>query len=159
MDRNRPNGEAFSAVFKVADEAVDEVLMRLTKEIFEPTTVPDLTTVGSLDMEDVRAIAERGGVAMIGMGEGEGPSRMEDAASRAMRSPLNDGDIRSATAALVNISAGPGTTLADVENALKQVTQMISPDAHIIWGVQIHPEMEGFVRVLVILTGIIATNI
>jgi len=136
-----------SAAFKVADE----VLMRAVKGITELITVPSLV---NLDFADVRAIMQRGGVAMIGMGESEGAGRVEDAVSRAIRSPLIDVDISGATAALVNVTGGPDMTLADAEGVVKQVHQMISPDARIIWGVQIHPDMQGFVRVLLILTGV-----
>ncbi|MCL2459919.1 MAG: cell division protein FtsZ [Euryarchaeota archaeon] len=136
-----------SAAFKVADE----VLMRAVKGITELITVPSLV---NLDFADVRTIMQRGGVAMIGMGESDGPDRVENAVQRAVRSPLIDVDISGATAALVNVTGGPDMTLADAEGVVKQVHQMISSDARIIWGVQIHPEMQGSVRVLLILTGV-----
>jgi cell division protein FtsZ len=125
--------------------------MRAVKGITELITVPGMV---NLDFADVRAIMQRGGVAMIGMGESEGPSRVEDAVSRAIRSPLIDVDISGATAALVNVTGGPDMTLAEAGEAAKLVHQMISSDARIIWGVQVHPEMQGFVRVLLILTGV-----
>jgi cell division protein FtsZ len=58
------------AAFKVADE----VLMRAVKGITELITMPGLV---NLDFADVRTVMERGGVAMIGMGE----SDSEDKAS------------------------------------------------------------------------------
>jgi cell division protein FtsZ len=91
---------------------------------------------------------------MIGMGESDGPNRVEDAVQRAVRSPLIDVDISGATAALVNVTGGPDMTLADAEGVVKHVHQMISSDARIIWGVQVNPEMQGSVRVLLILTGV-----
>jgi cell division protein FtsZ len=136
-----------STAFKVADE----VLMRAVKGITELITVPSLV---NLDFADVRAIMQRGGVAMIGMGESDGPGRVEEAVQRAVRSPLIDVDISGATAALVNVTGGPDMTLADAEGVVKHVHQMIAQDARIIWGVQIQPEMQGTVRVLLILTGV-----
>ena len=50
------------AAFKIADE----VLMRAVKGITELITMPGLV---NLDFADVRTVMERGGVAMIGMGE------------------------------------------------------------------------------------------
>lgn len=74
------------AAFKVADE----VLMRAVKGITELITMPGLV---NLDFADVRTVMERGGVAMIGVGESDSEDKAADSVKKAIRSPLLDVDI------------------------------------------------------------------
>ena len=100
-----------SAAFKVADE----VLMRAVKGITELITVPGLV---NLDFADIRAIMEKGGVAMIGMGESDSNDKAADSVRKAIRSPLLDIDISGATSALVNVTGGPDMTMAEAEGVV-----------------------------------------
>ncbi|MDD3574185.1 cell division protein FtsZ [Methanospirillum sp.] len=135
------------AAFKVADE----VLMRAVKGITELITVPGLV---NLDFADIRAVMEKGGVAMIGMGESEAQDKSADSVRKAIRSPLLDIDISCATSALVNVTGGPDMTMAEAEGVVEEVYALIDPDARIIWGAQIDPTMQNTVRSLLILTGV-----
>ena len=135
------------AAFKVADE----VLMRAVKGITELITVPGLV---NLDFADIRAVMEKGGVAMIGMGESEAQDKSADSVRKAIRSPLLDIDISCATSALVNVTGGPDMTMAEAEGVVEEVYALIDPDARIIWGAQIDPTMQNTVRTLLILTGV-----
>jgi len=135
------------AAFKVADE----VLMRAVKGITELITVPGLV---NLDFADVRAVMEKGGVAMIGMGESDAQDKALDSVRKATRSPLLDIDISGATSALVNVTGGPDMTMAEAEGVVEGVYSMIDPDARIIWGAQIDPNMQNTIRTLLILTGV-----
>ncbi len=135
------------AAFKVADE----VLMRAVKGITELITVPGLV---NLDFADVRAIMEKGGVAMIGMGESDAQDKSADSVRKAIRSPLLDIDISCATSALVNVTGGPDMTMAEAEGVVEEVYNLIDPDARIIWGAQIDPTMQNTIRTLLILTGV-----
>lgn len=135
------------AAFKVADE----VLMRAVKGITELITVPGLV---NLDFADIRAVMEKGGVAMIGMGESEAQDKSAYSVRKAIRSPLLDIDISCATSALVNVTGGPDMTMAEAEGVVEEVYALIDPDARIIWGAQIDPTMQNTVRSLLILTGV-----
>jgi len=135
------------AAFKVADE----VLMRAVKGITELITVPGLV---NLDFADVRAIMEKGGVAMIGMGESDAQDKSADSVRKAIRSPLLDIDISCATSALVNVTGGPDMTMAEAEGVVEEVYALIDPDARIIWGARIDPTMQNTIRTLLILTGV-----
>ena len=138
---------SINAAFKVADE----VLMRAVKGITELITVPGLV---NLDFADVRAIMEKGGVAMIGMGESDAQDKSADSVRKAIRSPLLDIDISCATSALVNVTGGPDMTMAEAEGVVEEVYALIDPDARIIWGAQIDPTMQNTIRTLLILTGV-----
>ncbi|MDK2975148.1 MAG: cell division protein FtsZ [Methanofollis sp.] len=135
------------AAFKVADE----VLMRAVKGIAELITVPGLV---NLDFADVRTVMERGGVAMIGMGESDSEDKAADSVKKALRSPLLDVDISGATAALVNVVGGPDMTMSEAEGVVQEVYDRIDPSARIIWGAQVDPEMQGRMRTMLVVTGV-----
>jgi len=135
------------AAFKVADE----VLMRAVKGITELITMPGLV---NLDFADVRTVMERGGVAMIGMGESDSEDKAADSVKKAIRSPLLDVDISGATAALVNVVGGPDMTMAEAEGVVQEVFNRVDPNARIIWGAQVDPEMQSKMRTLLVVTGV-----
>jgi cell division protein FtsZ len=135
------------AAFKVANE----VLMRAVKGITELITMPGLV---NLDFADVRTVMERGGVAMIGMGESDSEDKAADSVKKAIRSPLLDVDISGATAALVNVVGGPDMTMEEAEGVVQEVYNRVDPGARIIWGAQIDPAMQNKMRTLLVVTGV-----
>jgi len=135
------------AAFKVADE----VLMRAVKGITELITMPGLV---NLDFADVRTVMERGGVAMIGMGESDSEDKAGDSVKKAIRSPLLDVDISGATAALVNVIGGPDMTMEEAEGVVQEVYNRVDPNARIIWGAQIDPGMQNRMRTMLVVTGV-----
>jgi cell division protein FtsZ len=135
------------AAFKVADE----VLMRAVKGITELITMPGLV---NLDFADVRTVMERGGVAMIGMGESDSEDKAADSVKKAIRSPLLDVDISGATAALVNVVGGPDMTMEEAEGVVQEVYNRVDQNARIIWGAQIDPAMQSKMRTLLVVTGV-----
>jgi len=141
-----PNYPLQSA-FKFADE----VLMRAVKGIIELITKPALI---NLDFADVKTIMEKGGVAMIGLGEASGEDKAIESVRKALKSPLLDVDITGAKAALVNVTGGPDMTVEEAEKVVKEIYERIDPDARIIWGAMIDPELENTMRTLVIVTGV-----
>ena len=136
-----------SAAFKVADE----VLMRAVKGITELITMPGLV---NLDFADVRTVMERGGVAMIGMGESDSEDKAADSVKKAIRSPLLDVDISGATAALVNVVGGPDMTMEEAEGVVQEVYARVDENARIIWGAQVDPSMQNKMRTLLVVTGV-----
>ncbi|MDY6931942.1 MAG: cell division protein FtsZ [Halobacteriota archaeon] len=135
------------AAFKVADE----VLMRAVKGITELITKPGLV---NLDFADVRTVMQRGGVAMIGLGESDGEDRAEESVKKALKSPLLDVDISGATSALVNVVGGPDMTVSEAEGVVEEVYQRIDPNARLIWGAQVDPNLEHTVRTMLVVTGV-----
>lgn len=140
------------AAFKVADE----VLMRSVKGITELITRPGLI---NLDFADVRTIMSNGGVAMIGLGEAQGEMKSKDSVIKALRSPLLDVEISGATSALVNVVGGPSMTISDAETVVEEVYERINPEARIIWGAQIDPNLENGIRTMLVVTGVSSPQI
>jgi cell division protein FtsZ len=140
------------AAFKVADE----VLMQSIKGITEAITKPGLVNV---DFNDMMTIMKNAGVAMIGLGEGTKDDgrieKVEKAVGEAMGSPLlGDIDTREARGALIRIVGGPDMTVSEAEKAAELVGARIRPDARIIWGCAVEPDMAGKVKVMVVVTGV-----
>jgi cell division protein FtsZ len=102
---------------------------------------------------------ERGGVAMIGMGESDSEDKAADSVKKALRSPLLDVDISNATAALVNVVGGPDMTMKEAEGVVQEVYERIDPDARIIWGAQIDPDMHHKMRTMLVVTGVSSPQI
>jgi len=104
-------------------------------------------------------IMKNAGVAMIGLGEGgkdDGRIEMvEKAVTEAMASPLlGDIDTKEARGALVRIQGGPDMTVSQAEKAAELVGARVRPDARIIWGCAVEPDMAGKVKVMVVVTGV-----
>ena len=133
--------------FKVSDE----VLMRSVKGITELITKPGLV---NLDFADVRTVMEKGGVAMIGLGESDTESRAQESVKSALRSPLLDVDISGANSALVNVTGGHDMSIEEAEGVVEEIYDRIDPDARIIWGTSVDDEIEGEMRTMIVVTGV-----
>jgi len=133
--------------FKVADE----ILTSSVKGITEMITKAGLV---NLDFADVKAVMTNGGVSLIGIGESDSRERATEAVERAISNPLLDVDITNASGALVNIVGGVDMSLDEYRKIMEIVSNKISPDAKLISGAQISPDMEKTIKVLLIVTGV-----
>ena len=138
--------------FKVADE----ILTNAVKGIAELVTRPGLI---NLDMADVRAVMENGGIALIGVGESDTENRAQEAVDKAISNPLLGIDISGASGALINVSGGPDMTLNEARTVVETVSKKLDENARVIWGAQIYEDMAKTVRALMIVTGIKASQI
>lgn len=137
------------AAFKVADE----ILMESIKGITEIITKPGLV---NLDYNDVRTIMDEGGLAMIGIGDSDNPNtRVDDAVSQALGSPLlGNVDVSESKGALIRVSGGPDMTVSEAERAANLVNERISPEARIIWGCNVEPELKNTIKILLVITNV-----
>jgi len=150
-----PNDRLLDAVGKLpvrqAFKVSDEVLMRSVKGITELITKPGLV---NLDFADVRTVMEKGGVAMIGLGESDSESKAQDSVKSALRSPLLDVDISGANSALVNVTGGADMSIEEAEGVVEEIYERIDPDARIIWGTSVDDGLEGTMRTMIVVTGV-----
>ncbi len=150
-----PNDRLLDSVGKLpvkqAFKVADEVLMRSVKGITELITKPGLV---NLDFADVRTVMEKGGVAMIGLGESDSDSKAQDSVKSALRSPLLDVDISGAKSALVNVTGGNDMSIEEAEGVVEQIYDRIDPDARIIWGTSIDEDLDGTMRTMIVVTGV-----
>jgi cell division protein FtsZ len=127
----------------------DEVLHHGVQAIAEVITVPGLI---NLDFADIRTIMKDAGPAWMSIGRGTGQNRAVDAAKEALASPLLDVSMQGAKGVLFNI-AGNNLTLYEVNNAAEVIRQAVDPQANVIFGVVIDPNMGNDVRLTLIATG------
>jgi cell division protein FtsZ len=138
--------------FKIADE----ILTNAVKGTTELVTKSGLV---NLDFADIRSIMVGGGVSLIGMGEADTQQRSMEAVEKAIQNPLLDVDISDASGALVNIVGGPDMSLDECKSIIETIGNKLSPDAKMIWGAQLSPDMDKSIRVLLIVTGVKSTQI
>jgi len=108
----------------------------------------------NLDFADIKAVMTNGGVSLIGMGESDSAKRAQEAVEKALTNPLLDVDISNAMGALVNIIGGNDMSLDEAREIVASVGEKLSPEAKLIWGAQLSPEMEKSIRVMIIITGV-----
>ena len=129
----------------------DEVLVRAVKGIAELISKPGLV---NLDFADVRTTMKNGGVSLIALGEGQGEERAEEAVYNALRNPLIDVSIDNARNILVNVSGSTDMQLIEAKRVVELVTEQANPNAEVIWGALIVPELEDRIRVTIIASGV-----
>ena len=143
VDKATPLLEAF----KVADDVLRQAIQGIADVI---------TTTGhvNVDFADVRTVMSHTGRAVMGMGVARGTNRAIEAAQKAICSPLlEEGSVEGARGVLLNITGGPNMSLHEIEEAATIVQQTVDPEANIIVGQVINPDMGDDLVVTVIATG------
>ena len=107
----------------------------------------------NLDFADVKAIMSNAGSALMGIGRAQGEGRAAKAAQQAIESPLIEVSIDGAKGVLFNITGGYDMATAEIDEAAEIITSAVSPDANIIFGTTLKPEMEDELIITVIATG------
>jgi cell division protein FtsZ len=133
-----------------AFKAADEILCNAVQAIAEVITVPGMI---NLDFADVRTIMKDAGPAWMSIGRGSGSNRAETAAKEALNSPLLDVSIEGAKGVLFNVTGGTTLSLFEVQSAASVIHQAVDPDANIIFGVKLDPNMGNDVKLTLIATG------
>ena len=135
-----------------AFKAANNVLLNAVQGIAELITRPGLINV---DFADVRTVMSGMGVAMMGMGKAQGEDRAAKAAQAAISSPLlEDICLDGAKGILVNITAGLDMGIHEFEEVGEVVRQFASPEATVVVGTVIDPEMRDEIRVTLVATGL-----
>ncbi len=142
IDRNTPLMEAF----KVADD----VLRQGVQGISDLITVHGLI---NLDFADVKAVMSNAGSALMGIGRASGENRAVLAAQQAIDSPLLEVSIDGARGILFNVIGGNDLSMHEINTAAETITNAADPDANIIFGATISPDIEDEVIITVVATG------
>ena len=151
IDNNRLVQIAGNLPIQQAFAVANELIATMIKGIVETIAVPSLV---NLDYADVRAIMSNGDVAIIGIGESDTESRVEEATRRALTNPLLDVSYDGSTGALIHVSGGDDLTLDEVNRIGEIITEALDADANVIWGARIDPSMAGRLRIMTIITGV-----
>uniref|UniRef100_UPI004038F86A cell division protein FtsZ n=1 Tax=Dialister succinatiphilus TaxID=487173 RepID=UPI004038F86A len=151
-----PNDKLMSIIdkktsIKDAFKTADDVLRQGIQGISDLITVPGII---NLDFADVRTIMSDQGDALMGIGIGTGDNRASDAATMAINSPLLERSIEGAKGIIINITGNEDLGLFEINEASQIITEAADPDANIIWGTSVAPDLDNdTVKITVIATG------
>lgn len=143
VDKSTPMLEAF--------READNVLRQGVQGISDLIAVPGLI---NLDFADVKTIMSNKGSALMGIGIATGEKRAEEAAKKAISSPLLETSIAGAKGVLLNITGGSSLSLFEVQEAADIISSAASPDddENIIFGAVINDNLKDEIVVTVIAT-------
>lgn len=142
IDRRTPYLEAF----KIADDVLRQGVQGISEIITEEGQP-------NLDFADVSRIMRNAGSTLMGIGRASGENRAEIAAKQAIESPLIEVSIDGARGIIINAIGGYDMSQGDIEDVVETVRATASPDAEIIYGAMLRPEIEDELVVTVIATG------
>ena len=142
IDRRTPLLETF----KIADDVLRQGVQGISELITEHGLI-------NLDFADVKAIMSNAGSALMGIGRASGDNRAGLAAQQAIESPLIEVSIDGAKGVLFNVTGGYDMSMSEIQEAAEIITSAVSPDANIIFGATLKPEMEDELVITVIATG------
>ncbi|MFT6388084.1 MAG: cell division protein FtsZ [Cellvibrionaceae bacterium] len=141
-----------SASLIEAFKAANDVLLGAVQGIADLIIRPGMINV---DFADVKTVMSEMGMAMMGSGCASGENRAREAAEAAIRSPLLEGvNLQGARGILVNITAGVDLSLGDFNEVGEIIEDFASPDATVVVGTVIDPELKDELRVTVVATGL-----
>ncbi|MCS6985049.1 MAG: cell division protein FtsZ [Leptospiraceae bacterium] len=151
-----PNDAIFKIIdkttpVKVAFKHIDDILARAVMGISD---IINSTGVVNVDFADVKTVMSNNGDAVIGLGEGSGENRVQEAIQNAIHHPLLDGrSIDGASAVLINVVASEDISMYEYYEIQEKIHEMVSPDATIIVGFTEDSSKVDKLAVTVIATG------
>ncbi|HMA78335.1 MAG TPA: cell division protein FtsZ [Candidatus Paceibacterota bacterium] len=129
----------------------DDILKQAVEGISDLITMPGIINV---DFADIRSVMENAGSALMGIGESSGEKRSEEAAQRAINSPLLEVSITGAKGVLFAIAGGDDLGMLEIQDAARVITESIDPHAKVIFGaIKDEKLKKNEVKVTVIATG------
>ena len=151
-----PNDKLLSIVTKDtsaknAFALCDEILRQAVEGVSDIITTPgDINT----DFNDIKAIMEGAGPALMGIGTAEGDERARDAATMAVNSPLLDVSISGAKGILFVVAGSDDLGIMEVQEAAKVINESVDKNAKVIFGMMKDEKLKkGQLRIIVIATG------
>lgn len=135
---------------KDAFRTADDILRQGIQGISDLITAPGVI---NLDFADVKTIMSDQGEGLMGIGVGNGENRATDAAKMAISSPLLERPIDGAKGIIINVTGNEDLGLFEIQDAAQVITEAADPDANIIWGTSVDPDLDDTVKITVIATG------
>ena len=152
IDNNRLVKVAGNLPFREALGVANTTVGKFIKGVTETITTASLI---NMDYADLKAIMTGAGLASIGIGEGTGESRVEQAVDKALNGRLLDiEDVTKAQGLLIHVSGGEDLTLGEVNRAAEIMKRSLPPKVKIIWGARVDSELQGAVSVMAVITGV-----
>ncbi len=129
----------------------DDILKQAVEGISDLITMPGIINV---DFADIRAVMENAGSALMGIGKATGEKRAEEAAQKAINSPLLEVSITGAKGVLFAIAGGEDLGMLEIQDAARIITESIDPHAKVIFGAIKDDKLKkNEIKITVIATG------
>ena len=144
IDTSEKNTSMLEA-FAMADDVLRKGVQGISDLISEYGLV-------NVDFADVRTVMEGRGVAHMGVGQGEGEDRIEEAIQSAVHSPLLETSISGAKSILLYVTGGYDMGMLDINTIADRVQSEADADANIIFGATISEDMTDRIAVTIIAT-------
>ncbi len=136
----------FMEAFKEADNVLRQGVQTITDLIAVPALI-------NLDFADVKSVMKGQGSALIGIGMAQGDNKAQEAAQKAIQSPLLEAQIAGAKNAIVNVTGGANISIYDANDAIEYIREAAGGNIDIIFGVAINEKIGDAIIVTVIATG------
>ena len=134
----------------------DEVLQQAVQGISDLITRPGVVNI---DFADVQTVMSGKGMAIMGVGVGEGEQRAVQAATNAINNPLLEGSqIEGATDILINVTANESLTLPELKEIVNIIKTGADEDVFITYGTSIDENAGDRISVTVVATGFPASS-
>lgn len=152
IDNSRLSEIAGDLPLKDALAVANALVGAFVKNITETITQPSLV---NLDLADLRAVMEQGGIGAIGIGENSGEDRIARAVSQALAVPLLDiSDISATYGVLIHIVGGEDMTLEEVAVAGELIKDRVPETKRVSWGARVDTSLTGRLCIMAVLTGV-----
>ena len=127
----------------------DDVLRQAVKSISDLINGPGVI---NLDFADVVSIMKGAGTSHMGLASASGENKAEEAANKAVSSPLLETSINGARGIIFNITASPDISLNDVDTVSSIIKQNAHPEANIIFGFAYDDNMHDELSISIVAT-------
>ena len=137
-----------AGAFEIADSVLHQGVIGIAELITKPGVI-------NVDFADVCTVMRDQGLAHFGVGEA---NSVEEAALKAINSPLLETSLKGAKNLLVNIASGPNLGLLEASAAADSIAEQLDENAEIIFGTSVNDNLGDKVIVTVVATGLVDLN-
>jgi cell division protein FtsZ len=143
-----PRKLPMETAFRLADDVLRQSVQGISELITEAGVI-------NVDFAHIRRLISLGGGALMSIGQGRGPKKVEEAIDQALHHPLlGSVSIENAAGVIANFSGGEDLGLLEVDAALTQIQAQTGAQTEIVMGIITDPEMEDRVQVILVITGL-----
>ncbi|NQT82348.1 cell division protein FtsZ [bacterium] len=134
--------------FRITDDVLCKVVQAISRLVLKPGVI-------NLDFAHIQTVMSIPGSATIGFGEGHGSEKAIAAMREAISNPLMEQtEIKGAKGVLISLLCGTDLMLRELDEAVAIIKQISAPDANVIFGANVDPEMSDGAAITIIATGL-----
>ncbi|AJC88103.1 cell division protein FtsZ [Campylobacter insulaenigrae] len=142
-----PKKAGIKEAFKLVDDILTRAVRGMVSILLEDGDI-------NVDFADVRTVMSHRGLALMGVGQGEGENAIMEALESAIESPLLDGmTMKGAKGVIIHYKVGPECSLLEISQATQSISDESDENAKVIFGVTADESMGDKVEVTIIATG------